>query len=73
MFIFPDRKIKSFDSHSFVQGTIVPVEITCQLLENAMNKIMTDSKGEQDKFLIDGFPRSVRTALGRLQSPTSEM
>ena len=39
------------------QGTIVPVEITCKLLENAMNKIMSESNGEQDKFLIDGFPR----------------
>ncbi len=73
MFIIPDKKLKSFASHGFVQGTIVPVEITCQLLENAMNKIMVDSKGEQDKFLIDGFPRSVRAALDRLQCPTSEM
>ncbi|CBY41237.1 unnamed protein product, partial [Oikopleura dioica] len=47
-----------------VQGTIVPVEITCQLLENAMNKIMVDSKGEQDKFLIDGFPRNVDNLQG---------
>ena len=51
----------------------MPVEITCQLLENAMNKIMTDSKGEQDKFLIDGFPRLVITPLGRLKISTSEM
>jgi len=44
------------ESH-IVAGTIVPVEITCKLLENAMNKIMQDSMGDQDKFLIDGFPR----------------
>ena len=40
-----------------VAGNIVPVEITCKLLENAMNAIMLESKGEQDRFLIDGFPR----------------
>lgn len=33
-------------------GTIVPVEITCALIERAMNK---SGKG---KFLIDGFPRN---------------
>uniref|UniRef100_A0A183V0E5 UMP/CMP kinase n=1 Tax=Toxocara canis TaxID=6265 RepID=A0A183V0E5_TOXCA len=34
-------------------GTIVPVEITCKLLENAMNA-SPSAKG----FLIDGFPRN---------------
>ena len=43
-----------------VAGNIVPVEITCKLLENAMNKIMVDSNGDQDRFLIDGFPRLVQ-------------
>jgi adenylate kinase family enzyme len=33
-------------------GTIVPVEITCSLLENAMQK------SNANKFLIDGFPRN---------------
>ncbi|XP_065345726.1 UMP-CMP kinase [Cloeon dipterum] len=33
-------------------GTIVPVEITCSLLEKAM------LKSGADKFLIDGFPRN---------------
>uniref|UniRef100_A0A8D8R240 UMP-CMP kinase n=1 Tax=Cacopsylla melanoneura TaxID=428564 RepID=A0A8D8R240_9HEMI len=31
---------------------IVPVEITCKLIENAMNKSVSN------KFLIDGFPRN---------------
>jgi len=35
------------------EGTIVPVEITCKLLENAMAEC-ADSQG----FLIDGFPRN---------------
>lgn len=33
-------------------GTIVPVEITCSLLEKAM------TKSDKNKFLIDGFPRN---------------
>ncbi|TMS35764.1 hypothetical protein L596_003089 [Steinernema carpocapsae] len=34
-------------------GTIVPVEITCKLLENAMI-----ASGDANGFLIDGFPRN---------------
>lgn len=34
-------------------GTIVPVAITCSLLERAMNQ------SEKNDFLIDGFPRCV--------------
>ncbi|XP_055637486.1 UMP-CMP kinase [Toxorhynchites rutilus septentrionalis] len=37
-------------------GRIVPVEITCALLENAMKK--TKETTGNDKFLIDGFPRN---------------
>ncbi|XP_015924410.1 UMP-CMP kinase [Parasteatoda tepidariorum] len=33
-------------------GTIVPVEITCRLIEEAMKK------ADSSKFLIDGFPRN---------------
>lgn len=39
-------------------GKIVPVEITCNLLETAMN----DSG--KDKFLIDGFPRNQNNLEG---------
>ncbi|CAI4221420.1 unnamed protein product [Auanema sp. JU1783] len=34
-------------------GSIVPVEITCKLLENAMN-----ASGDARGFLVDGFPRN---------------
>lgn len=37
-------------------GQIVPVEVTCSLLENAMNKNMKELG--KNKFLIDGFPRN---------------
>uniref|UniRef100_A0A914E1K0 UMP-CMP kinase n=1 Tax=Acrobeloides nanus TaxID=290746 RepID=A0A914E1K0_9BILA len=35
------------------EGTIVPVEITCKLLENAML-----ASGDAKGYLIDGFPRN---------------
>lgn len=38
--------------HHMREGTIVPAEITCGLLEQAMN----DSK--RNNFLIDGYPRN---------------
>merc|ERR1712059_246108 len=41
-----------------VNGTIVPVEITCSLLERAM------TESEKNNFLIDGFPRNVNNLEG---------
>ena len=38
--------------HHITNGTIVPVEITCSLLERAM------TQSEKNNFLIDGFPRN---------------
>ncbi|XP_059608721.1 UMP-CMP kinase [Phlebotomus argentipes] len=37
-------------------GKIVPVDVTCALLENAMNQNMKVSG--KDCFLVDGFPRN---------------
>jgi UMP-CMP kinase len=51
------------------EGTIVPMEVTVKLLENAMTAAMEehrtgdawlDAKG---RFLIDGFPRKMDQAL----------
>jgi len=39
-------------------GLIVPIAITCKLIENAMNKSIQESNGEKSAFLIDGFPRN---------------
>jgi len=41
-----------------VNGTIVPVEITCRLIENAM------VKSGQKNFLLDGFPRNQNNLEG---------
>ncbi|KAK3718806.1 bifunctional uridylate/adenylate kinase [Vermiconidia calcicola] len=43
------------------EGQIVPMEVTIQLLENAMNAEIT--KSQNRKFLIDGFPRKMDQAL----------
>jgi len=44
--------------HHITNGTIVPVEITCSLLERAMQQ--SDKNG----FLIDGFPRNEDNLMG---------
>ena len=43
------------------EGQIVPMEVTIQLLENAMNA--TIEKTGNRKFLIDGFPRKMDQAV----------
>ncbi|XP_063702023.1 UMP-CMP kinase [Culicoides brevitarsis] len=52
----PDSEFGQLIEDCIKNGKIVPVEITCSLLENAMIK----SKKETGKnsFLIDGFPRN---------------
>ncbi|KAG7452775.1 UMP-CMP kinase [Guyanagaster necrorhizus] len=51
------------------EGTIVPMEVTIKLLENAMLKALKGGKsrdgwGEgQGRFLIDGFPRKMDQAV----------
>ncbi|CAO2649082.1 Nn.00g100310.m01.CDS01 [Neocucurbitaria sp. VM-36] len=45
------------------EGIIVPMEVTIQLLENAMKKQMEiDGAGGKNLFLIDGFPRKLDQA-----------
>ncbi|XP_064215580.1 UMP-CMP kinase [Tribolium castaneum] len=48
----PDSKYGELIETYIREGKIVPVEITCSLLENAMKK------SGKEKFLIDGFPRN---------------
>jgi len=43
------------------EGKIVPMEVTIQLLENAMTATIKDSGNR--KFLIDGFPRKMDQAV----------
>lgn len=45
------------------EGEIVPMEVTVQLLENAMTEDIHNSKSKKAKFLIDGFPRKMDQAV----------
>ncbi|EOO01930.1 putative uridylate kinase protein [Phaeoacremonium minimum UCRPA7] len=50
------------------EGKIVPMEVTVQLLENAMTEVIQKQPkggagGKKSKFLIDGFPRKMDQAL----------
>ncbi|TFK26365.1 UMP-CMP kinase [Coprinopsis marcescibilis] len=50
------------------EGTIVPMEVTIKLLENAMKEVISKASGDgwddgQGRFLIDGFPRKMDQAL----------
>ncbi|CAB3404058.1 unnamed protein product [Caenorhabditis bovis] len=49
----PGSEFGSLIEEHIRNGTIVPVEITCKLLENAMI-----ASGDVKGFLIDGFPRN---------------
>lgn len=48
----PNSKYGELIESYIRKGKIVPVEISCSLLENAMKK------SGKSKFLIDGFPRN---------------
>jgi UMP-CMP kinase len=39
------------------------MEVTVQLLENAMTEAMEEGKSKNGRFLIDGFPRKMDQAL----------
>lgn len=60
----PGSKYGDLIETHIVNGSIVPVEITCSLLEQAMIKEIIKAKESGDhnfsggKFLIDGFPRN---------------
>lgn len=50
------------------EGTIVPMEITIKLLENAMRDALNEKSGDgwtdgRGRFLIDGFPRKMDQAV----------
>jgi UMP-CMP kinase len=44
-------------------GAIVPMEVTVQLLENAMTEALKEKGAKKGRFLIDGFPRKMDQAL----------
>lgn len=48
----PDSRFGELIDTHIKNGTIVPVEITCKLIQNAMEA------SAANRFLIDGFPRN---------------
>lgn len=55
----PDSPYASIINHNIQQGTIVPYQITINLLEAAMK----EHEGHCDFFLIDGFPRNISQGI----------
>lgn len=53
----PDSAVGVLIEKHIRDGSIVPVEITCQLLRNAMTEAMGQNSANHN-FLIDGFPRN---------------
>lgn len=55
----PDSPFAPIINHNIRQGTIVPAQITIDLLKNSMN----ECKENCEYFLIDGFPRNVAQGI----------
>jgi UMP-CMP kinase len=58
----PDSEFGQLIKDYIKDGKIVPMEVTVQLLENAMTDVVK-KQGGKGKFLIDGFPRKMDQAL----------
>lgn len=54
----PDSMFGELIDNHIKNGTIVPVEITCKLIQNAMDA------SAANRFLIDGFPRNKDNMIG---------
>ena len=59
----PDSEFGTLIKDYIKDGLIVPMEVTVQLLENAMTEVVKKEKDGKGKFLIDGFPRKMDQAL----------
>jgi UMP-CMP kinase len=59
----PGSEFGSLIKDYIKNGLIVPMEVTVQLLENAMTEVVNKDKDGKGKFLIDGFPRKMDQAL----------
>ncbi|KAL8781146.1 MAG: hypothetical protein Q9213_006146 [Squamulea squamosa] len=61
----PDSQFGNMIKEYIADGKIVPMEVTVQLLENAMTEEIYDKQrqGMDSRFLIDGFPRKMDQAL----------
>jgi UMP-CMP kinase len=58
----PDSEFGQLIKDYIKDGLIVPMEVTVQLLENAMTDVV-NKQGGTGKFLVDGFPRQMDQAV----------
>lgn len=63
----PDSQYGAIISQHLANGQLVPSEITCQLIKNAM-----DEQQDKTHFLIDGFPRSEHNLMVWMKEMASE-
>jgi len=66
----PDSEFGSMIKEYIRDGEIVPMEVTVQLLENAMTEDMQE-KGGNGRFLIDGIASSIPD-IKRLSAETTD-
>ncbi|KAL9604320.1 MAG: hypothetical protein Q9179_001905 [Wetmoreana sp. 5 TL-2023] len=59
----PDSQFGNMIKEYIRDGKIVPMEVTVQLLENAMTEELNNNPDHSGRFLIDGFPRKMDQAL----------
>ncbi|SPO00816.1 related to UMP-CMP kinase [Cephalotrichum gorgonifer] len=65
----PGSEFGALISDCIRNGTIVPMEVTIKLLQNAMDDVLAEqqksgvAKGKGGRFLIDGFPRKMDQAI----------
>ncbi|KAL8768103.1 MAG: hypothetical protein Q9209_005566 [Squamulea sp. 1 TL-2023] len=61
----PDSQFGNMIKEYIADGKIVPMEVTVQLLENAMTDEINNKQWQSTdkRFLIDGFPRKMDQAL----------
>ncbi|KAL8675336.1 MAG: hypothetical protein Q9168_000293 [Polycauliona sp. 1 TL-2023] len=61
----PDSEFGNMIKEYIADGKIVPMEVTVQLLENAMTEEINNQKEKSTgrRFLIDGFPRQMDQAV----------
>jgi UMP-CMP kinase len=56
----PSSVYADFINKSIVESVIIPAQLTCDLVKLKMNSAM---KSGTQRFLIDGFPRSLDQAI----------
>ncbi|XP_031633581.1 UMP-CMP kinase 2 [Contarinia nasturtii] len=68
----PGSELAQIIEKYIAEGQIIPVAITCSLLERAMNE-QIQADATKNKFLIDGFPRNQDNLDGWIKQMESKV